>query len=127
MPHQRLPIIHHPDEAATYPTTERCDILESWNRAEDPDLSIARATVAVGVSTRWHRLAQTTERYVILHGQGRVHVGELPPALVNPGDVVYIPPDCPQRIDNTGDVPLVFLAICNPRFRPDNYQELDDV
>jgi mannose-6-phosphate isomerase-like protein (cupin superfamily) len=120
------PIIHRPDEAETYPTSERCDILESWNREEDPALSIARATVDVGVTTRWHRLEQTVERYLILQGQGRVHVGELEPTQVDPGDVVFIPPDCPQRIENIGDQPLVFLAICNPRFKAERYIELED-
>jgi mannose-6-phosphate isomerase-like protein (cupin superfamily) len=119
------PVIHYPNEADTYPTSERCDILECWNRAEDPAVSIARASVAVGDATRWHSLRATSERYLILQGQGRVHVGDLPPALVNPGDVVFIPADCRQRIENTGEVPLVFLAICNPRFLPENYREFD--
>lgn len=124
-PHN-TPRIHHPDEAESYPTSERCDILECWNQPDDPAVSIARATVAVGVSTRWHVLAATTERYLILQGQGRVHVGDLPPTPVGPGDVVFIPPDCRQRIDNVGEVPLVFLAICTPRFHPQSYREFED-
>ncbi len=126
MPHRTKPLIHRPDESETYPTSERCDILECWNRADDPDISIARATVAVGISTRWHCVTGTAERYLILQGQGRMHVGDLPPTLVNPGDLVFIPPDCPQRIDNIGAAPLVFLAICNPRFLQEHYRDLAD-
>jgi mannose-6-phosphate isomerase-like protein (cupin superfamily) len=44
---------------------------------------------------------------------------------VNPGDVVLIPPACPQRIANLGDTDLIFLAICTPRFRPEAYEDLD--
>jgi mannose-6-phosphate isomerase-like protein (cupin superfamily) len=118
------PVIRRPDASAEYYTDERCDILELSNSANDPHASIARARVAPGVTTRWHRLRDTTERYVILEGRGRVELGELPPQLVEPGDVVVIPPLCRQRIANVGEGDLVFLAICTPRFRQDNYQAL---
>ncbi|HEY9532465.1 MAG TPA: cupin domain-containing protein [Burkholderiales bacterium] len=49
-----------------------------------------------GVTTRWHRVRDAAERYVILEGQGRAEVGDLPPQEVGPGDVVLIPPSCPR-------------------------------
>jgi mannose-6-phosphate isomerase-like protein (cupin superfamily) len=79
----------------------------------------------VGVTTRWHRLAGITERYVILAGLGRVEVGDLPPQQVGPGDVVMIPPGCRQRIACRGESDLIFLAVCTPRFRPDAYEDID--
>jgi len=103
---------------------EGCHIIELSNQNRDPALSIARARVAPGITTKWHSVRQTAERYVILEGEGRVEVGGLAPQRVSPGDVVIIPPDCPQRIANTGRVELIFLALCTPRFMPDNYQEL---
>ena len=42
------------------------------------------------------------------------------------GDVVLIPPSCPQRITNTGSGDLIFLAICTPRFKQDAYEDIDD-
>lgn len=113
----------HPE--AEYYTDERCYINELCNRDDDPDVSIAEARVLVDTVTRWHKLVGTTERYVILAGQGRVEVGLLPPQDVVAGDVVLIPPDCPQRIRNTGSADLVFLAICSPRFRQQNYFDVD--
>jgi mannose-6-phosphate isomerase-like protein (cupin superfamily) len=104
--------------------SEGCFITEWSNTAEDPAMSIARARVPPGITTRWHRLAQTTERYVILHGEGRVEVGELEARTVGPGDVVLIPPACRQRITNTGKSDLVFLAICTPRFTNEAYEAL---
>ena len=77
-----------------------------------------------GATTRLHRLAGTAERYVILEGRGRAEIGGLPPRDVGPGDVVLIPPGCPQRIANLGETDLVFLAICTPRFRPEAYANL---
>jgi mannose-6-phosphate isomerase-like protein (cupin superfamily) len=100
---------------------EGCYITELSNTPADPEASIARARVLPGVTTRWHRLTGTTERYVMLEGNGRVEVGDEPARDVGPGDVVVIPPLCRQRITNVGEGDLVFLAICTPRFRPECY------
>lgn len=112
-------------DALEFYTDERCHIRELANTADDPAVSIAEARVAPGVVTRWHRLRDTAERYVILKGEGRVEIGALPPAVVQPGAVVLIPPGCPQRIANTGETDLMFLAICTPRFRPEAYEDID--
>jgi mannose-6-phosphate isomerase-like protein (cupin superfamily) len=118
--------IQHTDLQAEFYTSERCYIIELSNTAEDPEASIARARVLPGVTTQWHRLIETTERYFILSGQGEVEVGDLAPEEVHSGDVVRIPPLCRQRITNTGTEDLVFLAICTPRFRDEAYEELED-
>ncbi len=113
------------DPDAEFYTSERCHIIELSNRPDDPEVSIARARVAPGVTTRWHRLIGTAERYVILVGNGRVEVGSLAPQDVSAGDVVLIPPSRRQRIANIGPGDLIFLAICSPRFRPEAYEELE--
>ena len=110
---------------AEFFTPERCFINELSNIDADPDASIARARVPPGVTTRWHRLRGTTERYVLLSGSGRVEAGNLPAQDVSTGDVVLIPPGCRQRITSSGDEDLIFLAICTPRFRPGNYEDID--
>lgn len=97
-------------------TEERCHIVELSNHADDPAVSIARARVEPGMTTRWHRLRGIAERYVILQGSGRVELGDRVAQDVGVGDTVLIPPDCAQRISNTGADDLVFLAICTPRF-----------
>lgn len=113
------------DPGAEFFTDELCFIIESSNCADDPEVSIARARVERGVTTRWHRVRDTIERYVILQGEGRVEVGELAPQTVRPGDVVLIPPSCPQRISNIGDTDLIFLAICSPRFKIEAYEDIE--
>ena len=114
-----------PDPATEFDTEERCLITELSNTADDEALSIARARVMPGVTTRWHCLRTSGERYYILSGTGRVEVGDLAPRDVRPGDVVLIPAGCRQRIANTGPDDLVFLALCTPRFRADDYQDLE--
>lgn len=111
--------------AGEFYTAERCFINELCNTPDEPDASIARARVAPGVTTRWHRLAATVERYVILEGEGRVELGRLEPQHVKAGDVVLIPPSCRQRITNVGKADLIFLAVCTPRFTPAVYEDLD--
>ena len=119
------PRVFRCDPIREYDTPERCAILELCNSPADAMVSIARAVVLPGVTTRWHRLRGISERYVVLEGAGRVEVGDMEPADVDPGDVVLIPPDCPQRITNSGERDLVFLAVCSPRFRPEIYEELE--
>lgn len=112
-------------EAEYFFASERCHIVELSNDASDRDVSIARARVEPGITTCWHRLADTIERYVILEGQGRVEVGDERPQDIGTGDVVIVPAMVRQRIANIGTRDLVFLAICTPRFRQGNYEDLE--
>lgn len=115
---------YKPDEE--YLTAEDCYITELSNSDDDEEVSIARARVMPGISTRWHRLTDTTERYIITEGTGFVEINNLPATQINVGDVVIIPPMCHQRITNTGEQALIFMAICTPRFNVKNYQDTQD-
>jgi mannose-6-phosphate isomerase-like protein (cupin superfamily) len=121
---QHEPIRFRADEKDEFDTPERCRILEMSRSADDPDLSLARARVAPGVTTALHRL-KVHERYVILSGEGRVEIGEADPLDVRPGDVVRIPAGTSQRIANTGAEDLVFLCVCTPAFSPEAYEDLE--
>lgn len=116
-------IVNSSNEADEYFFREGCFILEIWNDPRDPDLSIARARVLPGQSTCLHSLSGTVERYLILQGKGRFSSGDKRVA-VTMGQTVYIPANAPQSIENTGEDDLVFLAICTPRFKPENYNDL---
>lgn len=117
--------IIHTDPNQEYYFKEGCHILELLNSDKDETLSIARARVEPSKTTRAHTLDNVTERYVILQGEGRVEIDNLPATTVTAGDVVIIKPGCTQRITNMGNTDLVFLAICTPRFTAECYQELE--
>jgi len=105
---------------------EGCYITELANTPGDAQVSVARARLEAGRTTRWHRLRGISERYVIIAGSGRVEVEGLAASPVGPNDVVLIPPDARQRIHNTGTGDLVFLAICSPRFTAQAYVDDED-
>jgi len=117
------PKIVHAEELKEFFTDERCYISELINAPGDTELSIARARVEPGVSTVWHRLNGTTERYVILSGKGVMEVMGLSKTEVSRGDLILIPPDTPQRITNSGERDLILLCICTPGFKTECYLE----
>jgi len=119
------PVIRRPEPDAEYYTDERCHILELSNAPGDPDVSVARARVEPGITTKKHRVRNTTERYVLMAGEGRVGVEGLEEQVVQAGDVVVIPAGAAQSICNIGETDLVFLCICNPRFEWQNYESLE--
>jgi mannose-6-phosphate isomerase-like protein (cupin superfamily) len=113
------------DASKEFPTPERCHIIETFNSSADESLSIARARVEPGITTAWHHVEGTVERYIIAEGRGRAEVGDLPASEVGPGDVVIIPAGIRQRITNIGDRDLIFYCVCTPRFQSCNYRALE--
>lgn len=117
--------IHSPNPSDELPTEENCHILEVWNNNSDNAVSIARARLEPGMTTKLHRLKGVDERYLIVTGTGITQVGDSAPVEVRPGDVVIIPSGIPQRISNSGKDDLVFLCICTPRFTKECYEALE--
>jgi len=117
--------VHLVPESKEYFFDEGCFILEMLNTASDPDVSIARARVESGKTTRFHRLQGVTERYVIQQGSGLVYIGDEDAQSVQVGSVVVIPAGVRQKIYNSDSEDLIFLAICSPRFTPDCYEDCD--
>jgi mannose-6-phosphate isomerase-like protein (cupin superfamily) len=119
-----IPAVRPSAVSEPFQTRERCAIRELLNDPSDPAASLAEATVPSGVITERHALS-VSERYVITSGEGRVELdGDWTP--VKAGDAVLIPAGTPQRIENTGGAPLVFLCLCTPRFTPEAYESLEE-
>lgn len=105
-------------------TSERCFISEIINDDAWPAFSLARCRVEPGVTTELHALS-VLEFYVIERGSGRMRLGDDSPFDIGPGDSVTIPRDTPQCVTNAGDVDLVFLCLCTPRFLQHCYTSLE--
>ena len=106
-------------------TEEGCFIWQNWGIPADESLSIARARVLPGMSTRWHRLSGVREIYLLTAGRGRVELGGRNPAEVAAGDLVNIPAGTAQRITNLGSGDLIFYCICTPAFTPACYSDME--
>lgn len=108
-----------------YLTPEQCFIYENWGlvSAGDKAVSIARARVSPGVTTKAHHLDGTQEIYLITKGQGKVQIGDLEPTEVAEGDTVVVPAGVSQRITNVGKTDLIFYCICTPAFKQNRYHD----
>ena len=95
-----------------------CELLHP--EKEDDDLkincSIAHAVLKAGESSLVHKLKTSIEIYYILEGKGIMHIDE-ESEEVQPGQVIYIPANSKQYIQNTGDNELKFLAIVYPMWQ----------
>ena len=108
-------------------TPEGCFVSENWGLSSfgDETVSIARARVEPGVTTKAHHLEGIQEIYLILKGNGKVRIGGLEPANVAEGDTVIIPAGTSQKITNEGKTDLVLYCICTPAFKQDRYSDED--
>jgi len=94
-------------------TPEQCFICENWS---SKNVSIARARVKSGVTTKAHHLIGVDEIYLIIKGKGKVKIGKLEPIEVKAGDTVFIPAGVSQQITNISKSDLIFYCICTPKF-----------
>ncbi|MEQ8288177.1 MAG: cupin domain-containing protein [Gammaproteobacteria bacterium] len=103
------------EDCPAFTANDGCQIRE-WlhpdKDAVDLPYSVAMAVVAVGQQSYKHVLDQA-EVYLISQGTGIMHIDE-EEQVVGQGDSVFIPAKCVQWIENTGDVPLQFLALVSP-------------
>ena len=60
---------------------------------------------------------QICERCVILSGPGLVEIGTEKPCDITTDDEVIVPANALERIKNSGENDLLFIAICSPRFQ----------
>ena len=93
------------------------ELLHPKNDAIELPYSLALATVDVGSKSYQHKLEQI-EVYHILQGQGRMFI-EDEDNEVGVGDVIVIPAEALQWIENIGSEPLIFAAIVSPPWTKD--------
>lgn len=110
-----------PQPTDEFYTEERCHILEIVNSPESENCSLAQARVEVGVTTAWHTLQDADEIYYILQGSGEMEIESNFKRILKKGEAVLIPKNQKQRIRNMGDVDLIFLCVCAPRWQEELY------
>jgi len=105
----------------TMDETLLCEILHPDREEENLkiNLSIAHAILKPNESSLVHKLKTSVEIYYILKGKGIMHVdGET--EEIHPEQVIYIPANSNQYIENTGNEELKFLCIVYPMWKEDD-------
>ena len=93
------------------------EVIHPDNDHTAPGLSLARARLAPGESTKPHFL-DFTEVYYIITGQGLMHLDDQA-CEVGPDSCIYAPPKTGQWLENTSqDEPIRFLCVCHPAYDP---------
>lgn len=111
------------NSCSEFTANDGCRIRELLHPVKDGvelPFSLAIARVEAGKSTYKHRLKQT-EIYYILNGTGRMYI-DTETRDVEQGDVIAIPAQSIQFIENTGSETLEFAAIVSPP-----WNEADDI
>jgi mannose-6-phosphate isomerase-like protein (cupin superfamily) len=94
--------------------TVLCDILSPHYVSNQINFSVAHVLLDPFKSSKSHKLG-VTESYYIIKGKGILHIDE-EHAHVTPGQIIFIPKNAVQYIENTGKEVLEFLCICNPEW-----------
>lgn len=114
-------LIKHEKDCKEIVANDGSRLRELLHPDRDPaeiSYSFAIAYVDPGKSTHPHYLKRT-EVYFIMQGIGRMHIGD-EVEEVNEDDIVVIPKEKPQWIENIGPNVLVFAAIVSPPWQPED-------
>jgi mannose-6-phosphate isomerase-like protein (cupin superfamily) len=88
--------------------------------------SLAEEVLPAGAAVARHHHKLTEEIYYILHGAGRMTVGD-EAREVKTGDAVFIPREHMHTLENTGAEPMTILLVCGPAhdFKDHHAEELN--
>jgi mannose-6-phosphate isomerase-like protein (cupin superfamily) len=86
--------------------------------------SLAEATVPAGGKTFLHMHGTSEEIYYITGGSGIMTLGS-EEFEVGKGDTIFIAPETPHRIQNTGNEPLKILCCSAPAYEHEDTELLE--
>jgi len=110
-------------EELVYGTTisqDGCKILELERNKQ---YSLAYGELAVGEKSKEHKM-EMQELYYIIQGKGKITVNK-EEKEIEEGDVIVIPENAKQKLENIGKERLRFLMIVNPPYDPEKEQILE--
>lgn len=94
------------------------DVLNPKHVENRIHYSIAYVILSHGKSTLLHMM-KTSEVYCILEGKGILHIDN-ESSNVQVGDVIFVPPNSKQYVENIGSHDLKFLCIVDPAWKKDD-------
>lgn len=111
MPIQRLSIknitvLKHPGK--------RSEQLVWPHNAPDALVTITRVTMEPGSISKPHKHLRSEQIWIVERGTGKLLMGNGMQAKLKPGDIIRTPAGDTHGVKNTGNEPLVYLAITTP-------------
>jgi len=98
------------------------EVLKKSNDKVDINYSIAHAVVKPGHSSLKHKM-KSSEVYIITKGKGIMHIDK-EQKEVKEGNIVFIPPNAVQFIENKSKEDLVFICIVEPEWKKEDEEIL---
>ncbi|MGA9994859.1 MAG: cupin domain-containing protein [Pyrinomonadaceae bacterium] len=83
--------------------------------------SLAEEVLPPGRTVGRHHHLLTEEVYYILHGAGRMTVGD-ETREVSTGDAIFIPRLHTHTLENTGTEPMTILLVCGPAYSIEDHR-----
>ena len=111
MPIQRLSA---KDAAVLANPGKRSEQLVWARNAPDASVTITRVTMQPGAVSTRHAHARAEQIWIVERGAGTLLLAGDAQAELRAGDIVRTPPGETHGVINTGDEPLVYLAITAP-------------
>ena len=86
-----------------------------WPRnAPDAWVTITRVTMEPGSISNPHAHPRSEQIWIVESGSGKLLLGDKTQTEMKAGDIIRTPPGDTHGIKNTGNEPLVYLAITTP-------------
>lgn len=100
------------------------EVFHPKNDPVDLPYSLAYAKIEIGKKSLPHRLVKSEELYYFLEGKGAIHInGEK--QTIQKADIVLVPKNANQFVENLGDCDLEFLCIVSPPWN-ESEEEVED-
>ncbi|MBK5113397.1 MAG: cupin domain-containing protein [Candidatus Heimdallarchaeota archaeon] len=99
-----------------------CKILELERNEQ---YSLAYGELAVGEESKAHKM-EMQELYYIIQGKGKITVNK-EEKEIEKGDIIILPEEAVQKLENTGKEPLKFLMIVNPPYDSEKEQIVEEL
>jgi mannose-6-phosphate isomerase-like protein (cupin superfamily) len=93
---------------------KRSEQLVWPHNAPDARATLTRVTMEPGSVSKRHAHARSEQIWIVERGSGRLLLRDGMQSELRSGDIVRTPPGETHGVENTGNEPLVYLAITTP-------------
>jgi len=120
MKHKKIPLKREDLVHGAIISPDGCKIVELERNEQ---YSLAYGELGVGEKSKEHKM-EMQELYYFIQGKGKITINKREKEIKE-GDVIKIPKNAIQKLENIGKETLKFLMIVNPPYDPEKEQVLE--